>query len=94
MARFLLLLSLAVVAALMELAAAVPVPTPQGIIETTPYTDERWTDSPQKIPGRLWFAYADKGPEVRLDGWMMVVVSFDLRGLWGSRAGIGRRGID
>lgn len=31
-----------------------------------PYTDARWKDSPQKIPGKLWFAYADKVPEVRL----------------------------
>lgn len=45
--------------------AGLPIPTPEGVIETTPYTDARWTESPQKIPGRLWFAYADKEPEVR-----------------------------
>lgn len=70
MARFLPMPFLAAGAAaalllLVPLAAGLSIPTAQGTIETTPYTDARWTDSPQKIPGRLWFAYCDKGPEVR-----------------------------
>ena len=30
-------------------------------IISEPYTDDVWKDSPQVIPGRLQFAYVDKG---------------------------------
>jgi len=34
---------------------------PANVFGTTPYTDDVWHDSPQKIPGKIQFAYTDKG---------------------------------
>jgi hypothetical protein len=50
--------------ALLLLAVLLPTMLAAVDIKSIPYTDEVWKDSPQKIPGRLQFAYADKGQDV------------------------------
>ena len=46
-------------------ALAAPRMTPEGVqIISEPYTDDRWTKTAQEIPGKLYFAYCDKGTRV------------------------------
>lgn len=55
-------------------ALAAPRMTPEGVeIISEPYTDDRWTETAQVLPGKLYFAYCDKGTPFglcRVGGWV------------------------